>query len=1008
MLFGRCLLELPQHGVTQEGRLPRHLVWPEEERPSHSKGEKHPKQLQHAFNRRSDDIVADTREDTHETNDRNPSNPTSVDDGDDGIQPVVSITQQPNQHQDAQLGLIHATLWKNAYDNLKTDPEKEKYVRKYEELLVNYLTKSSSNTFGEKQMEEIVAGGLEKIDKYKKIIVRSDSTIRVIKQIKEILGIPLKNIPQTTLPWAVISSTVDILLKPVEVGANIYNGVASVVSKMEWYSKYTDHLLRDDKIRINEKDPLKGIRDDIAGNITSLYQSLLYYQIRSVCFYFKKHQPLVLLRGIVDLDNWSGDLQSIEEAEQVLTKTISLYNDEHLKNRLKDLEHQMIDWRMDIETENEFKKFQHRLQAIRRVDPEATVKGIQSLKEESMSELYAWIFKTDQFKAFVNWEDENATRRLWISGQAGTGKTMLLIGAIEELQSRTLLESQRLRTELPIIIYFFCQYTHVDLNNGVAVLQSLVWMLLRKQPKLMSHLDEQFSHSGDKFIQDPYSFATWRDILINMLKDTGRVFLVIDALDECEKTTRAQLVKFLNDELWNKELSRVKCLITSRPLSEIPESTSETAVRNHSLLRLDDEDLSPSIDKYIEEKMRRLQKDKDVNGQEQKEVVQSIVGRLRDRASNTFIWVSLVCEQFKDEPLVLWGEVMDQIPSGLDEMYDYLLGRLKRQIYRDILAMTMLARRPLTLRKDCVIQCRSFLAIRGETVYLIHQSAQDWLSENHRRLSDVPLQELHGFVFQNSLNGMSEILKENIYGLSHCGVLSDEVTAPADNPLSPVRYACQYWAYHLEESDVLPATDILHFLQDHILHWLEAMALMGLMPETIGVVDMLQSLPGVRENSDLSEFLYDAKRFILTNSPAVGIAPLQLYVSALLFTPEASIVRRTREIPNWILKPPVVEKEWGSLLQTLEHSSAVNDVAFSPDNQLIAGADDDLIKIWDTATGDLERELKPEPRSLFGFRSVAFSSDGRMLVTGSSDGSVLLWDTDSWQETQILLHEARV
>ena len=57
---------------------------------------------------------------------------------------------------------------------------------------------------------------------------------------------------------------------------------------MEWYSKYTDHLLRDDKIRINENNPLKGIRDDIAGSITSLYQTLLYYQIRSVCFYFKK------------------------------------------------------------------------------------------------------------------------------------------------------------------------------------------------------------------------------------------------------------------------------------------------------------------------------------------------------------------------------------------------------------------------------------------------------------------------------------------------------------------------------------------------------------------------------------------------------------------------------------------------------------------------------------------------------------------------------------------------
>ncbi|PYH90597.1 hypothetical protein BO71DRAFT_462095, partial [Aspergillus ellipticus CBS 707.79] len=194
------------------------------------------------------------------------------------------------QHEpDAELAAsIHETLWNNAYNNLKTNKEKGEYVKRYEEILVKFFTKPSSATFGENETREIVSRRLEKTDKYKKVIDASGNTIRIMKQVGEILDIPLKNIPQTTLPWAVISSTLDILLKPVEVGADLYNGVASVVSKMEWYSKYTDHLLRDEKIKIKHSDSLKGIRDDIAGSITSLYQSLLYYQIRSVCFYFKK------------------------------------------------------------------------------------------------------------------------------------------------------------------------------------------------------------------------------------------------------------------------------------------------------------------------------------------------------------------------------------------------------------------------------------------------------------------------------------------------------------------------------------------------------------------------------------------------------------------------------------------------------------------------------------------------------------------------------------------------
>lgn len=101
-------------------------------------------------------------------------------------------------------------------------------------------------------------------------------------------------------------------------------------------------------------------------------------------------------------------------------------------------------------------------------------------------------FDTEQFKGFMCWE-EDRPRRLWISGQAGTGKTILSIGTIKELQTQCLREP-----EPPTILYFFCQHTDADLNNGVAVLQSLVWMLLRQQPHLSSHLDEQFSHSGQE------------------------------------------------------------------------------------------------------------------------------------------------------------------------------------------------------------------------------------------------------------------------------------------------------------------------------------------------------------------------------------------------------------------------------------------------------------------------------------------------------------------------------
>jgi len=89
----------------------------------------------------------------------------------------------------------------------------------------------------------------------------------------------------------------------------------------------------------------------------------------------------------------------------------------------------------------------------------------------------------------------------------------------------------------------------------------------------------------------------------------------------------------------------------------------------------------------------------------------------------------------------------------------------------------------------------------------------------------------------------------------------------------------------------------------------------------------------------------------------------------------------------------------GLVLETVVqtgHSSVILSVAFSPDGKyVVTGSADNTTKLWDVETGN---EIRTFSGHAGDVRSVGFSPDGGFIITGSNDKSARMWDVLTGEE----------
>ncbi|TIA25305.1 hypothetical protein D6C81_01839 [Aureobasidium pullulans] len=710
--------------------------------------------------------------------------------------------------------------------------------------------------------------------------------------------------------------------------------------------------------------------------------------------------------------------------------------------------------------------------------------------------------RVEILKHIMSWSDSASNDKpiFWLSGMAGTGKSTI---------ARTI--ARRFQDKGRVLASFFFAR-----DNAASVSAKDFFTTIAKQlatsedPALHEKICAATRKNPD--IAHKAQRLQWQRLVLKPLtqlceerhpQNRPSAVVVIDALDECDRQDDITDILRIICGCRGLDHARLRIIITSRPETAIRLGFEDMPQILHWTFSLDDvshkivnADLSVFFNhwlNYVRRKHGGLS-----SGWPGADSVTSLVAR----CGGLFIYASTLSQFLLQNPKVCHGRlnlIMEEYQASsnnylepLDRMYLTILrvsaddtsalsdheSETLQEHFNHVVgsivvlqdgisaeALALLLRMPMMNVVGILHNLQSVIRYfqDGRAIRLLHESFREFITDSKRCTElrfHVEPERAHKKLLDDCLETLKDHLKQDMCNARDPAATIEEVQLNAASQrcqlLPHVQYACSNWLEHGQKSglDLGNHERLSEFFYTQFLHWIEAMCWMGKLAKAVGYVLTLLESPTLE--CRLKRFLQDAKRFLVLHGGTIAVYPLQIYSSALIFSPRNSLVRRkfSLETSDWLTKYHPARDEWdsslfesdggfpaafssngtllaftsfagwpdrdlqvwnvdhGTLVYSMRLNAQLSSVAFDPTAAHIAfsirdvdiacdefnstdpdrGIENACICIWNLATDSVDHVLRGHTEKV---EKIVFSPNGTLLATTSSDHTAKIWDAHS-------------